>query len=326
MGRVMVKLSSHVARRRSAPFFPPRSLWRSQESCATNPTCCWDCGAPTTCACCLVPHSAIMEQLGLNPSCLNSGWAGNVRSWTLPPTTHTCHHGWAASAHGHGGGGRLFQSSPRQPSCLTEEPGMCWCCGSARLAASSPDIQHIRSVSERLLPPGVLARLRLVPTSCTSPPPFSPFPLSVPSLCCCSFTRGTARLSPHRSHTQPPPAAGQERAGGCGPTAARAGCGCAGPVGCSRPVRPALPHVPFPSGPAPPRAAVSAAAVPTYINSLFLSDRSPSRCLTPRGAALCPWLRVPVGGAVSRSVRRSCRPSVAARWTKLRLFCMTASW
>lgn len=170
------------------------------------------------------------------------------------------------------------------------------------------------------------------------------FPLFAALLCPYRITRspaalpGSARTALTRSHRT---AAEQEQAGGCGPTASPGSRGCPGAGGrggWDAPIPPAQhrPTCRFPSGPAPPRAAGTAADITTYINLLFLSDRSPSRCLThpalptPRPcpvpvAALCcvPRPRGLRAALQPRTVQQSRRASVPprcpprARWTKL---------
>lgn len=102
-------------------FLPrTRLLQRSRDSFTTKPT--WT-AEPSQPAATASSHSAAIAgaawahtpQLGLNPSCLNSGWAGNVQSWTLLPTSRACHRRWAVRAH-RSGRGWVWVSVPEEPT------------------------------------------------------------------------------------------------------------------------------------------------------------------------------------------------------------------
>lgn len=67
----------------------------------------------------------------------------------------------------------MCQRSPHQLCCVARgnwDALMLWEAPGRQRAALTPVQHHILSISEHLLPSGVLARLRLVPTSCTSLP------------------------------------------------------------------------------------------------------------------------------------------------------------
>lgn len=94
MGRIMVKLSSPAARRRSAPSFPPKDQITAAEPGQLCHKTNLPLGLQSPHSLRLLPHPstaitgtvwAHAPQLELNPSCLNSGWAGNAKSWTLLP-------------------------------------------------------------------------------------------------------------------------------------------------------------------------------------------------------------------------------------------------